>query len=106
MNSEFDPVYDPDADYRLINHAEYKKDLFSLKHWSSTLDKDYNMNFLFGVDVSQDIASYLYKNNLLEGDLYNLNPEHPSSNHNYWTLYKQFLRKKRKKPLIKIPSIL
>lgn len=106
MNSEFDPVYDPDADYRLINHAEYKKDLFSLKYWSSTLDKDYNMNFLFGVDVSQDIAQYLYKNESLSSDYSFLNPDHPNCNTSYWTLYKEFLRKKRKKPLIKIPSIL
>lgn len=106
MNSEFDPVYDPDADYRLINHAEYEKDLFSLKHWSSTLDKDYNMIFLFGVDIPKEIAQYLYKNGSLSSDYSFLNPDHPNCNNSYWILFKEFLRKKRKKPLIKIPSIL
>ena len=105
MTSNFDPVYDSRATYRFINFSEYEQDSFIRKRWGRPLD-NVNMNFLFGVDVSQDIASYLYKNNHLEGDLYSLNPEHPSSNHEYWVVYKEFLRKKETKPLIKIPSIL
>lgn len=106
MISEFNPDYDPRAEYRFITFAEYQQDTFSKENWCNPEKRNSNMNFLFGVDISQDLASRIYENTYLKGSCYNLNPEHLEANNQQWTIYKEFLRKKETKELIKISSIL
>ena len=105
MISEFNPDYDPNASYRFLTIEEYEHDQFSQKSWCPK-EVFPNMNFLFGVDISQDFASRIYENTYLKGSCYNLNPEHLEANNQQWTIYKEFLRKKETKELIKISSIL
>lgn len=99
--------YSPFKKYRLCTKEEYDSNFDIQLKWCDPTSIT-NMNFLFGVDIPNEIVERILKHvmKLIVGNFYNLNPNHPCANNERWSLFDVFIFEKSDKPekLISIPE--